>query len=56
MWLVSSGCGYDLVCVIVGGRKDKEGEQERQRAQRIVAKERALMNMKRLVYHMIQLC
>ena len=39
----------------VGGRKDKEGEQERQRAQRIVAKERALMNMKRLVYRVIQL-
>ena len=39
--------------VTAGGRKDKEGEQERQRAQRIVAKERALMNMKRLVYHVI---
>ena len=42
--------------VALGGRKDKESEQEKQRAQRIVAKERALMNMKRLVYHVIQLC
>lgn len=42
--------------VAIGGRKDKEGEQEKQRAQRIIAKERALMSMKRLVYHVIQLC
>ena len=42
--------------VAIGGRKDKEGEQEKQRAQRIVAKERVLMSMKRLVYHVIQLC
>ena len=56
MWLINGGCGYYLVDITVGGRKDKEGEQERQRAQRIVAKERALMNMKRLVYHVIQLC
>ncbi|XP_065882512.1 uncharacterized protein [Dysidea avara] len=32
-----------------GGRKDKESEQEKQRAQRIVARERVLMNMKRQV-------
>ena len=39
--------------ITVGGRKDKEGQQEKQRAQRIVAKERALMSMKRLVDHVI---
>ena len=33
--------------VCAGGRKDKESEQEKQRTQRIIARERALMNMKR---------
>ena len=52
--------GYVCVCIsvcgmylCVGGRKDKESEQEKQRAQRIVARERVLMNMKRYPFYIM---
>jgi len=41
------GMCYTGTYLCAGGRKDKESEQEKQRAQRIVARERALMNMKK---------